>query len=342
MMKIGKIIAVIIIFLLIIGLTIYGFSINNTEISKDITYVKHTTRMQDEFDKLGEKYIVINDMEDFNKYVKTKKIKTDFSNYKYVYFQIGFDACSEDNINPTSYVIKDRELKITVKYERSCGLCPISDYQYYLLKIDKDQYVNDVVFDYKAINDPHCDPNVAYKPIIYLYPTNEENVTVKLGNSNYLTHTYPKYNNSWNVYAYPDGKLIDNNTGRELYGLYWEGNNHYSKVTDEGFVVKGEDTSKFLEDKLSILGLTEREADEFIIYWLPILEENNYNYIRFETIDEINSYMPLDINPKPDSVIRVLMDYKPLNKKINVKEQILETPERNGFTVVEWGGSLIK
>ena len=52
--------------------------------------------------------------------------------------------------------------------------------------------------------------------------------------------------------------------------------------------------------------------------------------------------MPLDITPNPDTIIRILMDYKPLDKKIIVKEQNLITSERTGFTVVEWGGSEIK
>ena len=45
-----------------------------------------------------------------------------------------------------------------------------------------------------------------------------------------------------------------------------------------GFVVEGKDTIKFLEEKLKQLGLTDKEADEFIIYWLPKLENNKYNY----------------------------------------------------------------
>ena len=52
--------------------------------------------------------------------------------------------------------------------------------------------------------------------------------------------------------------------------------------------------------------------------------------------------MPLEVNPKPDTVIRVLMIYKPLNKKIKVKEQKIITPERKGFTLVEWGGTELK
>ena len=52
--------------------------------------------------------------------------------------------------------------------------------------------------------------------------------------------------------------------------------------------------------------------------------------------------MPLNVNPTPDTIIRIQMDYKPLEEKINVKEQKINTPKRTGFTVVEWGGSIIK
>ena len=156
-----------------------------------------------------------------------------------------------------------------------------------------------------------------------------------------MTTTYPKYIDNWNVLASPSGKLIDNN-GREFYGLYWEGINYNSKITDEGFIVEGSNVLSFLEEKLSILGLNEREANEFIIYWLPKLEKNKYNYIRFASIDEINNYMPLEINPKPDTIIRVMMEYKPIDNLIDIKEQKLVTPKREGFTVVEWGGSIIE
>ena len=52
--------------------------------------------------------------------------------------------------------------------------------------------------------------------------------------------------------------------------------------------------------------------------------------------------MPLEINPKPDNLIRILMIYKGLNKPIKVEEQKLESPMRDGFVVVEWGGTEIK
>ena len=179
------------------------------------------------------------------------------------------------------------------------------------------------------------------KPIIYFYPEQTTELNVKLGYPENLTCSYPKYENGWNIIANPDGSLIDINTGRNLYSLYWEGNAKQKISMDEGFVVKGEDTISFLEEKLAILGLNEIEAEEFIVYWLPKLQNNKYNYIRFATIDEINKMMPLEISEKPDSLIRVLMEYKPLDKYIDVKEQELSTPARTGFVVVEWGGAEI-
>lgn len=199
-------------------------------------------------------------------------------------------------------------------------------------------------------NSTYSEPyfNPAYpsidKPIIYLYPENETNVSVNLGNNKNITCSYPLYKNAgWQVKANKDGELVDLETGRNLYALYYESKPVTEfKVQTEGFIIKGIDIIKFLEEKLSILGLTEREAEEFIIYWLPILQENEYNYIRFASTEEIDNNMPLNIEPNPDTIIRVCMTYKGLQEPIEVKDQELVTPVRKGFTVVEWGGTEIK
>lgn len=178
------------------------------------------------------------------------------------------------------------------------------------------------------------------KPIIYLYPEEEIEVSVKLGSPEKLAISYPLYDDGWEVLARPTGELKDLKTGRELYSLYWEGNSKDFEVTDEGFVVPRDEAAEFLEDKLAILGLTERETEEFIVYWLPKMMENEYNYVRFATTEEIEDYMPLIIDPSPDTSIRVLMVLRGLDKPVSVIEQELgPTPERNGFTVVEWGGA---
>ena len=186
-------------------------------------------------------------------------------------------------------------------------------------------------------------PSIAEKPIIYLYPKEDTQISVRLGNEDSITCSYPTYTSGgWNVLAKPTGDLIDLNSGRNLYSLYYEcDNSEQFSMKKDGFVVESEKLVDFLEEKLSILGLTEREAEEFIVYWLPRLQANKYNYIRFATIDEINQNMPLEFSTNPDTLIRVLMTYKPLERPIDVEEQQLSTPERMGFVAVEWGGTQI-
>ena len=188
----------------------------------------------------------------------------------------------------------------------------------------------------------HCTPLVCLdaKPIIYLYPTETTDVFVQLGRPENLTHTYPQYNGGWQVTAQPDGTLTDDNTGRHYYSLYWEGVHTGPQSQKDGFIVAGPDTVKFLEEKLAWFGLTEHEAQEFIIYWLPKLERNAYNFIRFQTRAEIDENMPLMITPQPNTLIRVMMSFRPAEPGEQVPAQILPPiPFRNGFTVVEWGGT---
>lgn len=189
-------------------------------------------------------------------------------------------------------------------------------------------------------------PDVDEKPEIYIYPdvnmNKDENsivkhVEIKLSNPEKLTCTYPKYENSWSVDVKADGTLVWNN--REYYGLYWEGKGSTVDSINKGFCVKGSDTAEFLEEKLEILGLSEREANEFIIYWLPRMENNKYNVIYFATMEEQNNYMELDINPAPETLIRVNMVWYSSNKYIDIEEEKLEAVKRKGYTVVEWGGT---
>lgn len=199
---------------------------------------------------------------------------------------------------------------------------------------------NQVLCDEK---DPECRELMCVaKPIIYLYPTKTTEVSIKLGNPQKLTHTYPKYVDEWTVRAEPNGDLFDMAIGRHYYSLYWEGKDADLPQYEDGFVVAKDDVVPFLEEKLALLGLNEREANEFIIYWLPKLESAPYTFIHFVSIDEQNENMPLEIKPKADTVIRVLMAFKSLEKPIKVVEQVLPaTPIRDGFTAVEWGGTEI-
>ena len=178
------------------------------------------------------------------------------------------------------------------------------------------------------------------KPVIYLYPEETIDVTVKLDYSGQLTTTYPAYQGGWTVSAAPDGTLTDE-SGQTYNYLYWEGETTTRYDFTEGFCVAGADTAAFLEGALAQLGLTRREANEFIVYWLPMMEGNPYNLIAFQQ-EAYTDSAKLTVTPAPDSVLRVFMAWKPLESSVDVPAQTLPTFARRGFTLVEWGGTKVQ
>lgn len=186
-------------------------------------------------------------------------------------------------------------------------------------------------------SDFQLDPNACYKPVIYLYPQQEMEVTVKLLLRGKLTCTYPAYGTGWKVTAATDGTLTDAR-GQKYNYLYWEGQTDAQWDMAEGFCVKGADTAAFLEVALEKLGLNRREANEFIVYWLPLMQDNPYNLISFQT-DVYTDAARLQIDPAPDTLIRVFMVWRGLDTFVQIPQQQLSAPERSGFTVVEWGGT---
>ena len=191
-----------------------------------------------------------------------------------------------------------------------------------------------------APSDWQSDPNEVAKPVIYLYPEEKTEVSVKLTLDGRLTCTYPAYNEGWTVTAAPDGTLTDAK-GQSYSYLYWEGESYAQYDLSRGFCVKGEDTAAFLEDSLARLGLTRREANEFIVYWLPLMEANPYNIISFQT-DIYTDAAKLEVSPAPDTLIRVFMAWQAADSYVELPEQELTASERTGFTVVEWGGTEMK
>ena len=68
------------------------------------------------------------------------------------------------------------------------------------------------------------------------------------------------------------------------------------------------------------------------------MQDNEYNLIAFQG-EEYTEHARLKISQEPDSILRVFMAYQPLDEPVDVPEQELEPFVREGFTVVEWGGT---
>lgn len=197
-------------------------------------------------------------------------------------------------------------------------------------------------FSEKAASVEERLPGGLATPVIYLYPQKEQDVMVKLLYQGKFTTTYPSYDETlkgWKVKARSDGQLF-NYADKGTYNyLFWEGlPNFFHYDFSTGYVVSGEGTADFLQKALPALGLNSKEANEFIVFWLPRMQKNKYNLIHFAG-KEYTDVALLEVDPKPDSVIRVFMTFIPLDKKIDVPVQELELVSRKGFSVIEWGGT---
>lgn len=187
-------------------------------------------------------------------------------------------------------------------------------------------------------------PNTA-KPVIYLYPEQTTKVNVKLDFDGTLTSTYPTYPaQGWTVTAAPDGTLTDS-AGRSYRYLFWEGVADVDWQQPSGFLVKGEDALAFLEEKLTALGLNELEQNDFITYWLPKLEQNGESFVSFAA-QQYTDAAKLTVTPQPDSVLRVQMLMTRVDESNRTDfaarpEQQLPSFEREGFVLVEWGGTML-
>jgi len=179
------------------------------------------------------------------------------------------------------------------------------------------------------------------EPVIYLYPTTAQRVHVEAKPVYAIKASIPPNRAGWDVLALPSGELTGIRDQKTYSYLFWEGFSSTSPMRQEGFVIPREEVAGFFERMLPRLGLNERESKDFREAWLHRFHEAPYYFITFLPRETIDRLAPLVVTPKPDAVIRVLMDFRPLWARESVKAPDLPTPpERRGFTVVEWGGLL--
>lgn len=260
--------------------------------------------------------------------------------YKVTGKYLGLNSANNYEISsiPLNELTEEEIINLTM----SCG----SDNYF---NINEEDNILEYHYFHKTIDEVKKDLDnlvTVYKPVIYVYSAYDgQQVKVSLDTDNKITCEYPKRdeNGVWDVRAFENGSLILNNNNALIYNyLYWEGDGEVDFDFSSGYCVKGSDSAEFLEKILSEIGLNRREANEFIVYWLPRLEANKYNLISFQTENYTNEYQ-LKIEPKTSNILRVFMAFKGLEEPVEIEAQdIYELNkgfERQGLHIVEWGGS---
>ncbi len=189
---------------------------------------------------------------------------------------------------------------------------------------------------FKAINEPRP----VKKPVIYLYPESDIEVSIDLKTKGTLTFSYPNYSNGWKGTAHPDGS-IDINGAHYPY-LFWESEQRFNTFDLEigGFLLNKENIVELLEKHLTNLGLNDKEKTDFITFWGPQLQQHEEVMIQFVLNYACNEFASLNIEPKPKHLNRVYMIWTTTDnlKPKLFKQQVLTKLDRTGFDVLEWGG----
>lgn len=188
-------------------------------------------------------------------------------------------------------------------------------------------------------NPPSRNSDADLKPVIYLYPQQKQDVTVTLNYDGNIFVSYPPYNpkTGWQVQATPSGEIYCND---KIYNyLFWEGNPRQPLfMPAEGTVIPKKDALSFLEYTTTSLGLSDKEKNEFIVFWLPKLLKNEFTHIYFAGSD-YTARAQLTVSPQPETVIRVFMMIQGVSGYKTLRSQVFSAPKRKGFVVVEWGGA---
>lgn len=178
------------------------------------------------------------------------------------------------------------------------------------------------------------------KPVVYLYPTKKTDVSVKVDADVKISVPHYDSRTGWqHVTAYPSGALTYQ--GAAYDSLFWEGFGHgpYPPIS-KGTVVGQKDVVATIKRQLYAQGFNAKETADFLAYWQPKLPKTPYVRLSWLTTGQMNILAPLTITPQPTTVIRTFLDFEGLQTPVSLPAQSFTRPDRNGFTVVEWGGLL--
>ncbi len=188
------------------------------------------------------------------------------------------------------------------------------------------------------------------KPVIYAYSEKNIDFIINLKTKGELTFTYPNLSddNSWKMKTVENGNLISEDGAKFPY-LFWEAKQDASSLdlskTSSNQIIAGKDLVSYFEKELTKLGFNAKEKTDFITYWCPKFSESNMVQVQFFVDDNCSVIGELNISPKPDNLRRI---YVLFQTDINIITDFIAKPlnvkpfDRNGFTVLEWGGSELK
>ena len=237
--------------------------------------------------------------------------------------------------------------KIWLTAEDSAIFCFVSGYNEVLVYHDfKSQHAVNLIF----LPQQNQKIQVAAKPVIYAYSPEPLTATIYLNIRGYSPFFYPAYENEWQFNVGENSQLINERDGKTYPYLFWEAQSaDLAYVTDknelDGFLIKSDTCISFMENTLITFGFNSKEKVDFITYWGPKMIVKDYCLIQFISGEKYESEIAgINVKPLPQSMLRLFMFITPLDEAITpyqIKPPKIEKFNRTGFTILEWGGSIL-
>ena len=176
---------------------------------------------------------------------------------------------------------------------------------------------------------------VVEKPAIYLYPPTRQRINVSLTINGSITTSIPAYRKGWSVSVDTDGRIEN-----KYDYLFYENTLKKTELPKEGWIKQGDELNEWLDVILPKLGLNSKETEQFKGYWLKKLNKDTLYEIKLFSLSFLTENMTLTIDPKPDTLIRVIFNFKAIQEPYKIKSPTIITPKRSGFHILEWGGMI--
>ena len=197
--------------------------------------------------------------------------------------------------------------------------------------------------------EPECDDDdvdtidttpVLRKPNIYIYPpeTLQLEVILDFPLGGEVISSLPEYGTGWNVSVEPGG-MIDNT----YRFLFYESTQPDAWQYSKGWIKNQADLEDFFRNDLLTAGFEGQEIEDFIEYWIPLLQDYPFYAIYPQNREVIEQLVELKFSAGPDTVLRLFYVIKGYEAAPVLHLAIPEEPDaflREGFFVVEWGGIL--
>lgn len=191
------------------------------------------------------------------------------------------------------------------------------------------------------------------KPVIYCYSDEKISFDFQLIPEGELTFAYPTLNDnrSWSMKL--ENNVLSNEISKQSYPyLFWESkqqnvgfeidNINQNKKEIFGAIIAKENIVSFLDSTLTTLGFNFKEKTDFITFWAPQMQKENYYLIQFAQNRQCDQFAHYKITPTPNHLNRIYMLFNGKNQPdfpFKIIPQQLKPMERKGFYFVDWGGT---